>query len=51
MDVWDASSNQLVWRGTATNIYVPTSPQKLAKKIDKALAKISKKWQNIKMMR
>ena len=43
VDVWDAESKELVWRGTATNIYLSANPDKMMKKIDKALAKIVKK--------
>jgi hypothetical protein len=49
VDVWDAHTNTLVWRGTAAEIYVPKNPQKLAKKIDKALAKMSKRWHKTKV--
>jgi len=43
VDVWDADAKELVWRGTATNIYLSANPDKMMKKIDKALAKIVKK--------
>jgi hypothetical protein len=48
VDVWDAASNQLVWRGTAANIAVIENPIKMEKKIDKALKKIVDKWRKIK---
>jgi len=37
-----------VWRGTATNMTVADNPDKMMKRIDKALSKIVKKWQNLK---
>ena len=43
VDVWDAETNELVWRGMADNITIVDSPDKMAKKLDKALKKIVKK--------
>jgi hypothetical protein len=48
VDVWDAASNKLVWRGTALNITVTDNPTKMEKRIDKALKKIVDKWRKIK---
>lgn len=48
VDVWDAASNKLVWRGTAVNITVTDNPTKMEKRIDKALKKIVDKWRKIK---
>lgn len=48
VDVWDAASEKLVWRGTASNIVVAQDPQKMEKKIDKALKKMIDKWGKIK---
>jgi hypothetical protein len=48
VDVWDAKSEKLVWRGTATNISVSDNPTKMKKKIDKALKKMTDKWAKIK---
>ena len=49
VDVWDAASKELVWRGTATDIYLSDNPDKMMKKIDKALAKIVKKSQKLEL--
>jgi hypothetical protein len=48
VDVWDAASNQLVWRGTVVNITVTDNPTKMEKRIDKALKKMVDKWRKIK---
>jgi hypothetical protein len=48
VDAWDPKTEKLVWRGTATNMTVSDNPEKMMKRIDKALAKIVKKWQNLK---
>ena len=48
VDVWDAGSKELVWRGIASNISVYQDPEKMWKRIDKALDKMVKKWQKIK---
>ena len=47
VDVWCASTKELVWRGTATEIYLSANPDKMMKKIDSALAKIVKKSQQL----
>lgn len=47
VDAWSPETKNLVWRGTAGNITVSPNPQKMEKKIDKALAKIVKKWQSM----
>ena len=49
IDVWDADAKELIWRGTATNIYISANPDKMMKKIDKALAKIVKKGQKLEL--
>ena len=49
VDVWDADAKELVWRGTATNIYLTANPDKMAKKLDKALAKIVKASQKLNL--
>jgi len=49
VDVWDADAKELVWRGTATNIYLSDNPDKMMKKIDKALAKIVKKSKQLEL--
>ena len=43
IDAWDAETNELIWRGTATGS-VKKDPKKARKAIDRALAKIVKKW-------
>jgi len=48
VDAWDPKTEKLVWRGTATNMTVAANPDKMMKRIDKALSKIVKKWQNLK---
>jgi hypothetical protein len=48
VDAWDPKTEKLVWRGTATNVTVSDNPDKMMKRIDKALSKIVKKWQNLK---
>jgi hypothetical protein len=45
VDVWDAETEQLVWRGTAAGITIVENPQKMQKKVDKALRKIVAKSQ------
>jgi hypothetical protein len=48
VDVWDAKSKELIWRGIATNITVSTNPAKMEKRIDKALKKIVSKSQKLR---
>ena len=43
IDVWEAETKLLVWRGIATAA-LSKDPDKNAKKVDKALKKIMKKW-------
>jgi len=47
VDVWDTASQKLVWRGTA-KLSVVENPDAVDKKVDKAIAKMVKKWQKIK---
>jgi hypothetical protein len=47
VDVWDTASKELVWRGTATLTALRDSDI-VDNKVDKALAKMIKKWQKIK---
>lgn len=42
VDVWDPDTKTIVWRGMATNITVSPDPDKMMKRIDKALAKMVK---------
>jgi hypothetical protein len=44
IDIWDAESKELIWRGISTAT-VPSNPEKGAKLIDKTIAKLSKRWQ------
>ena len=44
VDVWDAESKQLIWRGTAPGIAVSWNPKKIEKHLDKALRKIVAQW-------
>ena len=48
VDVWDASTKQLVWRGTAADITVSENPGKMEKRIDTALKKMVSTWKKIK---
>ena len=48
VDVWDAKTKELIWRGMAANITVSDNPNKMATRIDKALKKMVDKWQQIK---
>jgi hypothetical protein len=48
VDVWDTKTNNLVWRGTAANMTIAQNPDKMGKRIDKALQKIVSKWQKMK---
>ena len=48
VDVWDASTKELIWRGTATNIMVSDNPEKMAKRINKALEDMVKKSRKLK---
>ena len=47
VDAWDAERRQLVWRGIATAA-LSKDPDKNDKKIEKALKKIMKKWDEAK---
>lgn len=44
IDVWEAEGERLIWRGMATAA-LSKDPEKNAKKADKALKKIFKKWE------
>ncbi len=48
IDIIDAESNQLVWRGAAGNITIVDNPEKMAKKIDKAITKMTSQWEKMK---
>ena len=46
IDVWDAAEKRLVWRGIATAA-LSKNPDKNDKKIEKALKKITKDWEEM----
>jgi len=46
IDIWDAETKKMVWRGIATSA-VPKDPEKGAKKIDKIISKLAKQWDKI----
>jgi len=48
VDIGDAKTDTIVWRGIAAGIVIPENPAKLEKKIDKALAKMVAQWRRIK---
>ena len=43
IDIWDARTKQLFWRGTASDS-VSDDPEKNNKKVQKALGKLFKKY-------
>jgi len=47
IDLWDAKTKQLVWRGTAEDV-VPENPEKAARKIDEAVAKMSDEFKKMR---
>jgi hypothetical protein len=47
IDVWNAEEETLVWRGVAIGT-VSQNPEKNAKKIEKAIKKMYKRWQKMK---
>jgi hypothetical protein len=47
IDVWDASTKEAIWRGTAMDIMISDNPEKMAKRIDKTLHKIVKQSRNL----
>ena len=48
VDLWDAKTDELVWRGTVKDITLSDGLGKMTKRIDKALKKMVRKWQKIK---
>jgi hypothetical protein len=48
IDIWDARSSKLIWRGTVANITVTPDPIKMEQRIDKALKKLAQKWRKIR---
>jgi hypothetical protein len=47
IDFWEAETNKLVWRGVAIDVFFD-DPDKTAKKLDKAIKKMIKKWRKMK---
>ena len=47
VDVWDANSKELIWRGMATKIDVTQEARTMYKRINKALEKMVKEWHKI----
>lgn len=48
IDIVDAASNELIWRGTMTDIVIPDSPEKLQKNVTKAIEKMVKQSQKLR---
>ncbi len=46
IDLWDARTQKIVWRGTMTGT-IPENPQKATKKVDKGIEKMVRKWQEM----
>ena len=47
VDIWDAATNKLVWRGTAIDI-IASNSKAVDKKVDKILYKMVNKWWKIR---
>jgi hypothetical protein len=47
IDIWEAETGKLVWRGTAVDVF-SDDPDKADKKINKAIEKMIKKWRKMK---
>jgi hypothetical protein len=47
VDIWDAASKELVWRGAVSGT-VPSDVEKAEKLIDKALAKLVDQWRKMR---
>ncbi len=48
VDVWDAHTNELIWRGLVAELKVTEVAETMAKRVDKGLARMVKEWQKIK---
>ncbi|HSN55338.1 MAG TPA: DUF4136 domain-containing protein [Candidatus Sulfomarinibacteraceae bacterium] len=46
IDIWDAKTKNLVWRGTLSGT-IPDDPQKMSKKVEAGIEKIVTKWQKM----
>ena len=47
IDIWEAETKKLVWRGVAVDVFFD-DPKKADKKINKAIEKMIKKWRKMK---
>lgn len=48
VDVYDAKSKELIWRGTATDISPIAEPDKARAKVDQVMKKLASKWEKMK---
>ncbi len=48
VDIWDARTRELIWRGMITEIKATEEAKVMVKRLDKSLAKLVKKWQKVK---
>jgi hypothetical protein len=51
VDVWNARTKELVWRGIASELKMTEVAETMAKRVDKALGLMVKKWGKIKKER
>lgn len=47
VDIWDANTDQLVWRGVVEGL-VPETPQRAEREIEKAIDAMAKEWQSMR---
>jgi hypothetical protein len=47
IDIWDARTSKMVWRGTMSAV-LDDNPKKTAKKIEKGIKKMVEKWQKLR---
>lgn len=47
IDIWDAKTENLVWRGTLSGT-IPDDPRKMSKKVEDGIEKIVTKWQKMR---
>jgi hypothetical protein len=48
VDVWDADSDQLIWRGVAEDIAVSNDPQKMRRNVEKAIERMAKQHDKLR---
>ena len=48
VDIWDAGTETIIWRGIAAEIAITDDRAKLDKKVDKALRKMVAQWRRMK---